>query len=184
MDGRDSLNVELDRRDLERESIECYKGFVVRTRLKTVPNEVVKSNAIAREEEVQRFPHRYIDSVKSPDGRVLRSNREIRDAFRLHFRDRFAHSPNLPFQEFRSYFLRLGEVEAASCEGVVTECEVRAALKQVGFNKSPGLDGLPYKVYLRLLHMFVPILTDVFNYWFAQRAIPGSVTKGEITFLK
>ena len=74
--------------------------------------------------------------------------------------------------------------EAASCEGVVTECEVRDALKQVGLNKSPGLDGLPYEVYLRMSHMFVPILTDMFNHWFAQGAIPGSVTKGVITLLK
>ena len=33
---------------------------------------------------------------------------------------------------------------------MITECEVRDALKQFGLNKSPGLDGLPYEVYLRL----------------------------------
>ena len=32
--------------------------------------------------------------------------------------------------------------------------------------------------------MFVPILTDMFNHWFAQGAIPGSVTKGVITLPK
>ena len=32
--------------------------------------------------------------------------------------------------------------------------------------------------------MFVPILTDMFNHWFAQGAIPGSITKGMITLLK
>ena len=32
--------------------------------------------------------------------------------------------------------------------------------------------------------MFVPILTDMFNHWFAQGAIPGSVTKGVTTLLK
>ena len=42
----------------------------------------------------------------------------------------------------------------------------------------------PYEMYLRLPHMFVPILTDMFNHWFAQEAIPGSVTKGVITLLK
>ena len=30
----------------------------------------------------------------------------------------------------------------------------------------------------------MPILTDMFNHWFAQGAIPGSVTKGVITLLK
>ena len=141
----------------------------------------MKSNANARREKVRRFPDRYIDSVKTPDGCVLEANSEIRDAFRAHFRDRFACCPDLPLQEFRSYF---GVAEAASCEGVITECEVRDALKQVGLNKSPGLDSLPYEMYLRLPHMFVPILTDMFNHWFAQEAIPGSVTKGVITLLK
>ena len=114
-------------------------------RLKRVSNEAVKCNAFVHEEELRRFPHRYIDFVKSPHGHALRSNGEMRDAFREHFRDRFARCLDLPVQEFGSYladFPRLGEVEAASCEGLV--CEVCDALKQVGFNKSPGLDGLPY----------------------------------------
>ena len=147
----------------------------------------MKSNATAREEEVQRFPDWYIDSVKTPDGRLRRLSREMCDAFRAHFRDRFARCPDLPLQEFCSYladFPRLEAAKAASCEGVVTECEVRDALKHVGLNKSPGLDGLPDEMYLRMSHMFVPILTDMFNHWFAQGAIPGSVTKGVITLLK
>ena len=140
-----------------------------------------------REEEVRRFPDRYIDSVESPNGRVLRSTREIRDAFRVHFRDRFARCSDLPLQEFRSYladFSRLEVAEASSCEDVITECKVRNALKQVGLNKSLGLDVLPYEVYLRQPHMFVPILTDMFNHWFAQGAIPSSVTNHVITLPK
>ena len=50
-------------------------------------------------------------------------------------------------------------------KGFVVRCV--DALKQVGLNKSPGQEGLPYEVYLRMSHMFVPILTDVFNHWFA-----------------
>ena len=131
---------------------------------------------------MRRFPGRYIDSVKPPDRRVLRLNRKMPDAFRTHFRGRFDRCPDLPVQEFRSYladFPRPREAKAASCEGVVTECEVRDALKQIGLNKSPGLDSLPNKVYLRLL-----ILTDMFNHWFTQGAISDSVTKGVITLLK
>ena len=111
----------------------------------------MKSNATAREEEVRRFPDWYIDSIKSPDGRMLRSNREIRDAFRVYFRDRLARCPDLPLQEFRCYltdFPRLGAAESASCKGGITECEVRDALKQVGLNKSPGLDGLTLRSVL------------------------------------
>ena len=95
----------------------------------------MKTNATAREEEVRRFPDRYIGSVKAPEGRLLRSGREIRDAFRTHFWACFARCTDLPLREFRSYladFPRFGVAEAVSCEGVVTECEVRDALKQVG----------------------------------------------------
>ena len=129
-----------------------------------------------RKEELRRFPCRYIECVNAPDGRVMRSSREIREDFRTLFRGRFARCPDLRFQEFRNYltdFPRLGEVEAASCEGVVTECKVRSALKQVGLYWN-----------FRMSHMFVLILTDVFNHWFAQGAILGSITKGVITLLK
>ena len=122
----DFQSVDLARRDLEREPSECYKGYVVRSRFKRVPNEAVKCNAFSREEEVRKFPFWYIELVKSPDGRMLGSNREIRDAFRAHFCDRFPCYPDLPVQEFRSYLTDLphhGEAEAASCEGLVTECE-------------------------------------------------------------
>ena len=86
----------------------------------------------------------------------------MRGVFRTHFRDLLTRYPDLMVLEFRSYladFPHLREAEVTSCEGLVTECEVRDALKQVGLNKSPGLDSLPYQVYLRMSHMFVPILT-------------------------
>ena len=56
----------------------------------------MKSDTTAREEEVRKFPSRDFVSVKSPNGRVRQSNREIREAFRVHFRDRFACCTDLP----------------------------------------------------------------------------------------
>ena len=66
----------------------------------------------------------------------------------------------------------------------MTECKVHDALKQVSLNKPLGLDGLHYEVYLRMSHMFVPIIRDMFNHWFSQRPIPDTITKGIITLLK
>ena len=114
----------------------------------------------ARKEEVRRFLFRYMSYVKSLDGHVLLLKREKRVAFQAHFRHRFPRCPNLTVQEFRSYLADFPRFR----EDLVTECEVHDSLKQVGFNKSPGLYGLPYEVYLRLLHIFVPILTDMFNH--------------------
>ena len=47
MERRDSLAADLARWDLEREASQRYKGFVVRSRLKSVPNESVKFGAFA-----------------------------------------------------------------------------------------------------------------------------------------
>ena len=138
VEGGDSVVVDLAKGDFERGASKRYKGFVVRNRLKRVSNEAMKCNAFMHGEELRRFPCRYIESVNSPDGRVLRSNREIREAFRAHFSDRFARCPDLQVQEFHSYSAdspRLGVAEAACFEGMVTECEVHNALKQVGLNK-------------------------------------------------
>ena len=91
----------------------------------------MKCNTFLRKEELRRFPRRYIVCVNAPNGHALRLSREIPEAFRTHFRDRFARYPDLQVQEFRNYladFLRLGEAEAACCEGMVTECEVHSAL--------------------------------------------------------
>ena len=96
-------------------------------------------------------------------GCVLGSNHEMCHAFQAHFCDCFACCLYLRVQEFRSYltdFPHLQMVEVAICEGLVTECEVCYVLKQVGLNKSPGLNGLLNEVYLRLPYMFVPILID------------------------
>ena len=112
-------------------------------------------------------PQRRKNFIKSPDGHIVQSSHEMCKTFQVHFRDHSAHLPDLPVQEFHSYlanFPHLHEVEAASCKGLVTECEVCDALKQVSLNKLPGLDDLHYEVYLRMSHRFVPILTDVFNH--------------------
>ena len=114
----------------------------------------MKSNTTAHEEEVRSFSDRYIDSIKSPDGHVLRSNCKMRDAVWAHFHVRFARCPDLPLQVFCSYladFPRLGAAKEASCEGVVTGYEVCEAVKKavadyeriagakVNFDKSKGL---------------------------------------------
>ena len=69
--------------------------FVVRYRLNSVPNEAMKYGAFVRKEELRRFPHRHIEFVKSPEGHVLQSYREMLEAFRPNFRHCFAHCPDL-----------------------------------------------------------------------------------------
>ena len=98
-----------------------------------------------------------ISNRSSPRTGTCSARIVICKAFQAHFRDRFARCPDLLVPEFRSYLAdlqRLRETEAASYEGLVSEFEVRDALKQVDLNKSPRLDGLHYEVYLRLPHVW------------------------------
>ena len=60
-------------------------------------------------------------------------------------------------------WLRRG-AEVASYEGLVTKFYICDALEQVSLNKSPGQEGLSYEVYLRLMHMLLLILMDMFNH--------------------
>ena len=148
----------------------------------------MKGNVFPYKEEVRGITFRYIDFIRFPDGHVLRSNRNMHIFFLFwaHFRNHFACCHKFPVLEFRSYFAyfpNLQEAVATSCKGLVTEWEVRDAFKQVGVNKSPGLDSLPNEVYLGPC-IFVQILMDMFNYWFVQGTIPGSITKGMITLRK
>ena len=73
MEGGDSQGVDLGTLSVRLAS-EHYKGFVVRSRLKRVLNEAVKCNAFARE-VLSSLPRVRQILVKSPDGRMLWSNR-------------------------------------------------------------------------------------------------------------
>ena len=75
-------------------------------------------------------------------------------------------------------------LSAAGCEGRIKEEEIREALKSVGLDKSPGIDGLPYEMYLRLSHMFVPLLATIYDNWMRQGTIPRRFTRGIVKLLR
>ena len=54
--GGDSLNVELGGGDLERSLLSCYKGYVVRSRLKRVLNEAVKTKRLRVKKKCEGSP--------------------------------------------------------------------------------------------------------------------------------
>ena len=99
----------------------------------------------------------------------------------------FTREPGLSSAQFDTYlaeFPRLSATEAAGCEGRIKEEEIRDALKSVGLDKSPGIDGLPYEVFLRLSHMFVPLLATIYNNWMRQGTIPRRFTRGIVKLLR
>ena len=140
-----------------------------------------------RAEELRHATDRHIASVTSPDGQRRTTNKAICGEFRQYFLKLFTREPGLSSAQFDTYlvdFPRLSATEAAGCEGRIKEEEIRDALKSVGLDKSPGIDGLPYEVYLRLSHMFVPLLATIYDNWMRQGTIPRCFTRGIVKLLR
>ena len=184
--GGDSVGARLAREALARLAFERYKGSIVRARLNRVSDEASNVKRSEKEQEARLYNDRYIPSITTKDGRLLKGPREVCNGFREFFADLFS-AEDLTVSNFDSYLAGspcLDEATAASCEGVVTEEEVKIAMSQVSNSTSPGLDGLPYEIYKSLSHLFIPILTQLYNHWFTLGHIPSQVTKGVITLLK
>ena len=129
----------------------------------------------------------HITSVTSPDGQRRTTNEAIYKEFRQYFLKLFSWEPGLSSAQFDTNladFPRLSVTEAAGCEGFIKEEEIQRALKSVGLDKSPGIDGLPYEVYLGLSYMFVPLLATIYNNWKRQGSIPRRFTRGIVNLLR
>ena len=164
-----------------------YQALVVRARLKRMSCEATNMAQELRAEELRHATDRHIASVTSPEGLRRTTNEAICGEFRQYFLKLFTREPGLSSAQFDTYladFPRLSATEAAGCEGRIKEEEIRVALKSVGLDKSPGIDGLPYEVYLRLSHMFVPLLATTYNNWMRQGTIPRRFTRGIVKLLR
>ena len=157
----DSGQVNIAKAELASLQVKEYQALVVRARLKRMSWKAANMAQELRAEELRHAAYQHIASVTSPDGQRRTTNEVICREFRQYLLKHFTREPGLSSAQFDTYladFPRLSATEAAGCEGRIKEEEIREALKSVGLDKSPGIDGLPYKVYLRLSHMFVPLL--------------------------
>ena len=184
--GGDTLKAKLARDALKRAAFERYRGSIVRAKLKKVPDEASSARQTETLQEAKLYKDRYISSITSQEGKLLEGPREVCNGFREFFADLFS-AEDLTVENFNDYLAdspSLDEDRAAVCEGAVTEDEVKRAMSQVSNGSSPGLDGLPYELYKQHSHLFIPILTRVYNHWFVEGRIPSQITKGVITLLK
>ncbi|CAE1178594.1 unnamed protein product [Acanthosepion pharaonis] len=185
--SRVSGDIVLAKAELASLLIKKDQALVVRARLKRMSSEATNMAAELRAEENRNADKRHIACVTLPDKRTVTTSAGICEAFRLFFQDLFTREPGLSSAQFDAYladFPCLEAAEAARCEGPITESEIWDALKQVGLDKSPGLDGLPYEVYLRLSPIFVPLLQLIYNHWMRQGSLPRRFTRGVIKLLR
>ena len=99
----DPWEIELARRELEQKARERYQDFLVRTRLKEYLTKLWKSKWVHVGKNSSGFPDGISKVSCSKIWQRLHSHQEISDAFRVHFRARFAKLPDLTVEEFSGY---------------------------------------------------------------------------------
>ena len=174
----DSGQVNIAKAELASLQIKVYQALVVTARLKRMSCE-----ATNMAQELRHATDWYITSVTSPDGQRT-TNEAIRGEFRQYFLKLFTREPGLSSAQFDTYLAVFPHLSATGCEGRIKEEEIRDALKSVGLDKSPGIDRLPYEVYLSVSHMFVPLLATIYNNWMRQGTIPRRFTRGIVNLLR
>ena len=137
-----------------------------------------------RAEELRHATDRHIASVTSPEGQRRTTNEVIWGEFRQLFLKLFTREPGLSSGQFDTYLADFPRLSVTGCEGRIKEEEIWDALKSVGLDKSPGIDDLPYEVFLRWSHMFVLLLATIYNNWMRQGTIPRRFTRGIVKLLR
>ena len=184
--AEDSGQVNIAKAELASLQVKEHQALVVRARLKRMPCEATNMAQELQAEELRYVADWHIASVTSPDGQRWTTNKAICKEFWQYFLKLFIREPELSWAQSDNYladFSRLLATEAAGCEGRIMENEVREALKSVRLDKSPRINGLPYEVYLRLSHMFVPLLATIYNNWMRQGSIPRHLTRDIVKLL-
>ena len=187
MRSADRAEINIAKAEIASLLIKRDQGLVVRNRLKRMSPEATNMAAEMRAEESRGASARHISSITSLDGRHLTTNGGICEEFRSNFQELFTREPGLSTAQFDAYlsdFPRLEAAEADRCEGPITEDEVWRALSNAGTEKAPGIDGIPYEVYLKLSPIFVHLLATLFNHWLKQGNIPRHFTKGVVKLLR
>ena len=183
----DSGQVNMAKAELASLQVKEHQALVVKARLKRMSCEATNMAQELRAEKLRYAADRHIASVTSPDGQCRTTNEAIRKKFRQYFLKLFTGELGLSSAQFDTYLAdspRLSATEAAECEGCITEDEVWKAMKSAGLDKSPGIDSLPYEVFLRLSHMFVPLLATIYNNWMRQGSIPRRFTRGIVKLIR
>lgn len=80
----------------------------------------------------------------------------------------FTRVPNLSLSQFDIY---LAAFYCLDVKVPWTEDDIWEVLQKVKTDKTPGLDRHLYEMYLRMLYMFISLLTLIYNNWMKHRRV-------------
>ena len=70
-----------------------------------------------------------------------------------------------------------------ACEGRITEEELKKVIDKSNYNKSPGMDGIPYEYYKKHAHELSPFLVHYYNSIIENQTLGPSMLEGIITLM-
>ena len=110
-----------------------------------------------RIKELRHGTQRHVTSIRS-------SNKTFERSFEITFRNILLGRPDSVRRLSCPLTLTSRQRKRPGVRNVM-EDEIQQALETIGTEKTPGIDSLPCEVDLRLLHMFIPLQTTVYNTW-------------------
>ena len=193
----DVLQKQLDRgesspADLERAKVALSteleadaRGVQIRAHVQWAEDGERSSRYFLRQEKL-RGQQRLIGAIRSSDGTIARSTRDILAVWRDYYFGLFSAQPlDLADSDFFIDGLqrKLSSPEAESCEGPLTNPECVVALRSMALSKSPGVDGLPAEFYVKFWDVMGADLVRVLNDCYSAGKLCLSQRSGAITLL-
>ena len=136
--------------------------------------------------EKKRGADQWCSALRMEDGTIVSGTSDICAAWCPFYSSLFSAEPTDPGnQNFLLQHLEstLPEEASSSCDGLLSEDELLAAVHGMARGKAPGLDGLPLEFYLSFWHLLAPDLLTVLNFSFREGHFPISLRSGIITLL-
>ena len=112
---------------------------------------------------------------------TVTETRDLLSETRAFYKKLYSAEPCETF--FNAPFPNLPEDACNSCEGELTEQELRKAVTAMELDKSPGIDGLTTNFYKHFWPLFCTRLTHVYNYAFRSGRLSVSQRRGVISLL-
>ena len=168
---------QLDLKDLEATKIRAKAQFM---------EEGEKSGRYFFSLEKSRKANQTIRVLTKDNLDTVTETRDLLSETRVFYKKLYSAEPcDKKAQEtfFNAPIPNLPEDACNSCEGELTEEELRKAVTAMELDKSPGIDGLTTNFYKHFWPLFCTRLTHVYNYAFRSGRLSVSQRRGVISLL-
>jgi len=162
-------------------------GLIVRSRIKWAEHGEKSSKYFCNLEK-RSNDKKNIFMLRTDDNSPVSDQNDILQHLQSFYSKLYSDSHNLVHADLANFlddvnFPKLSEDSKNNLDKPISKAEILASLKDLKFNKTPGLDGLPVEFYVVFFHDIIDLLLDCYQYSFDQGVMSSSQRNGVITLL-